>query len=151
VSVVKPTTCILVAAVAIYAAFEIYWKNADPRVDLSLAAGSSTTSAQPIDPVTLDRAARAFRMQLYETFRDRPDEIERRQTAYRAVLAAWQAAGSQPEDAIRVVSWLEAAIEASLSSGPAALPETPVFKKGDILLFQKPATHSGRNSSRASV
>jgi hypothetical protein len=88
---------------------------------------SAAVDTTPVGPATLERAGQAFRAQLAESFADRPAEIERRQAAYRTVLAAWQVAGARPEHAVRVVGWLEAAIEASLPGRTAPLPDTPAF------------------------
>ena len=79
------------------------------------------------EAAALARLARQFRLTTYEAFRtDRP-EFDRRMKGLKKVVAAWQAAGTRPEDRPQMIAWLESAGDRIGKDRLALLPAIPAF------------------------
>jgi len=76
-------------------------------------------------PSELERAAREYRITVYETYRLDRQELERRQTEGRQAILDWRNAGSKTSEARLLMDWLKSATQLSESHGN--LPERPTF------------------------
>jgi hypothetical protein len=117
-------------------AFETWKRRYAPAVR-SLARGERLsadalyelwTEADRLEQLAIQRLSRAYRMQVYQTYREQRGEFDRRQRAWREIEAAWIAAGGWPEDQPQLVEWLKSAIWASRPGTLAALPPVPPFR-----------------------
>jgi len=91
-----------------------------------LATGlSGTDSAASTGEASVEDAARAFRIQVYQTFRLDRDEFDRRRAEWHRLEQAWIAAGKPDSEAHLLVNWLEEATEQSKSDSTGPLPELP--------------------------
>lgn len=94
---------------------------------------SSDETAEKLPPpptaaeLRLERAARDFRIQTYETFRKDRAEYDRRQAAGADLERAWKEAGSNPDDRDTLVDWFEQATAGSRADAIAELPASPTF------------------------
>ncbi len=80
------------------------------------------------EKAAIEQLARRFRIQVYQTFRQRRGTFTRRRAAWNRVLAGWEAAGGSFEEQDRLIDWLRAAIRVSLPDSVGPLPAEPEFK-----------------------
>jgi hypothetical protein len=78
-------------------------------------------------PEEIERLARDFRIQVYNSFRANRPEYDRRRQAWEDVQAKWREAGAKDEDVALLAEWLRAATDSSVGTGVSALPSTPAF------------------------
>jgi hypothetical protein len=108
-----------------------------------------------VDP-TLESAARAYRMQVYETFHlDRP-EFDLRRAEWRRIEQSWQAAGKPDRDVPALLHWLADATTRSQVDSIGPLPEAPkivaalkVEKDGAAISRQLAPRPTDRNAPAA--
>jgi hypothetical protein len=77
-----------------------------------------------VDP-TLESAARAYRMQVYETFHLDRAEYDLRRAEWRRIEQSWQAAGKPDRDVPALLHWLADATARSQVDSMGPLPEAP--------------------------
>jgi hypothetical protein len=82
------------------------------------------------EKAAIERLARRFRIRVYDTFRLRRDEYNRRRGAWDRAIASWEAAGSPFAEQPRLIDWLEVAIASSMPGSAAALPDVPESQGG---------------------
>jgi hypothetical protein len=75
----------------------------------------------------LERAARDYRIQIYETFHKDRAEYDRRQAEAARIQQAWTEAGSNEEEQPKLIRWLDQATACSQSDSIGALPSGPEF------------------------
>jgi hypothetical protein len=75
----------------------------------------------------LEKAARDYRIQTYETFRNDRAEYNRRQAEAVRIQAAWADAGSNREEQPKLIAWFEQATARSRTDSIGNLPEVPKF------------------------
>ena len=80
------------------------------------------------EKAAVEQLARKFRVQVYQTFRQRRGTFTRRRAAWNRVHADWEAAGGSLEEQDRLLDWLQAAIRVSLPDSVGPLPEDPAFR-----------------------
>ena len=128
----------LVTAARIVLETEAYeeWKDRYAQPILTLARGERLSAtllfelwseADRLEQLAIRRLSRAYRMQVYQTYRDQRTQFDRRQNAWRDVEAAWIAGGGWPEEQPRLIEWLKTAIWASRPGTLTALPPAPTF------------------------
>jgi hypothetical protein len=94
-----------------------------------MAAGITSDSfeASPSDELTLEHAARAYKIQVYNTFRlDRP-EFNARRAEWDRLHEAWQTASKPTREIPKLIEWLDRAKTFSLPDSIEPLPEPPVI------------------------
>jgi hypothetical protein len=96
-----------------------------PLVAASDAVDSTAKNASGPTQDDLDRAARTYRITVYNTFRRDRAEFDRRNATWRAIEAKWKADGSRPDELPALVAWLERATATSREGTVRALPQTP--------------------------
>ena len=118
-----------------------------------IAQGKRVSSAEAEDllrqadrreKTAVEQLARKFRIQVYQTFRQRRGTFTRRRAAWNRVLADWEAAGGSFQQQDRLIDWLQAAIRVSMGDSVGPLPAEPEFKivglAPERIVFQEP-TH----------
>ncbi len=95
---------------------------------LSGAIASGSAPAAPHGDV--DRAARDFRLQLYNTFRNDRDGYNHRLAQWSRVESAWSLSGAPATEQTDVLGWLTVATERSKPGAVSELPEPPSFVIG---------------------
>ena len=90
-----------------------------------LATGLSGSTGAISPGESVEEAARAYRIQVYQTFRLDREEFDRRRAEWRRLEEAWYAAGKPDSDAALLVDWLEEATEQSTADSQGPLPELP--------------------------
>jgi hypothetical protein len=91
---------------------------------LLLPLAVNSRAAEPQKP-TVDRTARWFRIQVYETYRTERAEYDRRRALGDQLLREWENAGNPEEPAAQMIEWFLAARDASLPDAQAQLPAVP--------------------------
>ncbi|MEX0937894.1 MAG: hypothetical protein WDZ59_08525 [Pirellulales bacterium] len=87
-------------------------------------------------PAEIERLAREYRIQVYNSFRaDRP-EYDRRRQAWEDVHAKWRDAGAKDEHVALLADWLRDATRSSLGASVSALPLTPAFGSPPVVAVQ---------------
>jgi hypothetical protein len=94
-------------------------------------SGATTPADQLPQPATtvspLDRAARDYRIQTYETFHKDRAEYDRRQAEGKLVQDSWTDAGRSDKEQPMLIDWLGQATAASRTDSIAELPPAPKF------------------------
>ncbi len=90
-----------------------------------LATGLSGSTGAVSPGESVEEAARAYRIQVYQTFHLDREEFDRRRAEWRRLEQAWFAAGKPDSDAPLLVNWLEEATEQSTTDSQGPLPELP--------------------------
>jgi hypothetical protein len=75
----------------------------------------------------LERAARAYRIQVYDTFHLDRAEYDQRRAEWTRLEAAWQTAGKPNRDLPALLNWLAAATAQSQPESIGSLPAPPVI------------------------
>lgn len=110
--------------------------KSSPNWPYAVAGGKPAQVRAPSpEERALEKAAREFRIQTYNTYRLNRAEFNRRRAAWDYVHAQWKAAGSRPEDQAALLDWLASATERSRPGVAAELPEAPLF--GDVAAAQR--------------
>jgi hypothetical protein len=94
-----------------------------PLVAASDAVEPTAENAPRSTQEDLDRAARTYRITVYNTFRRDRAEFERRNATWRAIEAKWKVDGSRADELPALVAWLERATAASREGSIRALPQ----------------------------
>jgi hypothetical protein len=81
--------------------------------------------ADEFSPYDVEQAARRFRIQVYDTFREERDEFDRRSEQGAELWRKWEAAGRPSALAEELTAWYEAARRASRADARAELPAWP--------------------------
>lgn len=95
-----------------------------PATDMAAEAGRDQD--RPL-PDTLQRLARDYRIEVYNTFRTNRNEFERRRRALDRVVKIWREAGARPEDEAAMAEWLNQARIHSRRGATKPLPALPMF------------------------
>jgi hypothetical protein len=91
-----------------------------------LATGfSGDSSAISSGEQSVEDAARAYRIQVYQTFHLDREEFDRRRAEWHRLEQAWIAAGKPDSNTPLLVDWLEEAKEQSAPDAIGPLPELP--------------------------
>ncbi len=103
-----------------------------PLLAAVMAAGlsGSSTETPATDEPALERAARTYRVQVYDTFHADREEFDRRRAAWDQMKDAWEAAGRQARDVPELIRWLETATNRSLPDLIEPVPELPAIATG---------------------
>lgn len=109
---------------AIFAALALV---ALPLVAAPGADGRERAESTPPARDDLERAARDYRIAVYNTFRQNRPEFERRNAAWRKLLADWKANGAKAEHLPQLRAWLDTATAASRAGHVMPLPPRPQF------------------------
>jgi hypothetical protein len=83
----------------------------------------------------VQRAARNYRIQVYNTFRLNRAEYDRRQATGWQLLDAWKNSGRNDARGQELIEWFSEATEASLVDNGRALPSVPQFAHGTLSQF----------------
>jgi hypothetical protein len=108
---------------------------------LEMADETRTPARQPTATRSVEAAARAFRLQVYRTYRTDRDEFERRRAAAEQVHTAWRNAGKHADDEPAVIRWFEEAAYQSRAEIRGPLPEPPRFGHPDSVAQRKTPPH----------
>ena len=90
------------------------------------AAGKLPLPA-PAGDLQLEKAARDFRIQTYEMFRNDRAEFDRREAEAARLRQAWTDAGADPDDQPKLIHWFEQAAAGSDAGAIGELPPAPQF------------------------
>jgi hypothetical protein len=102
-----------------------------PLLGLTLLIGFPAPAASTLGQereVTVEQAAREYRIQIYERFRLDRDQYNLHREAGDELLRIWRAAGAPAERREAVVQWYEGAAETALASRVSSLPPLPVLE-----------------------
>ncbi|HEV2972837.1 MAG TPA: hypothetical protein VGY55_22915 [Pirellulales bacterium] len=89
-----------------------------------LAVGNSDSPSPQEEQ--LEKAARAYRIQVYDTFHLDRAEYDRRRAEWTRLEAAWQTAGKPDRELPAIVSWLATATAQSQPESIGPLPDAPI-------------------------
>ena len=94
----------------------------------AMIIAASGTLAGPTDvDQAVEREFRLYRIQVYNTYRTRRTEYDRRRMAGDEAYRAWQQAGGQANQAQELMAWFRGAKWASLAQVNRPLPALPQF------------------------
>jgi hypothetical protein len=94
-----------------------------------IAAGLAVGNSDSRSPqeVQLEQAARAYRIQVYDTFHLDRAEYDQRRAEWTRLEAAWQTAGKPNRELPALLNWLAAATAQSQPESIGSLPAAPVI------------------------
>lgn len=91
----------------------------------AVALSAQVAQYRPAPDAEVERAARDYRIQVYETFRTQRDEYNARREVGDKLLSDWRAAYQPHEYRADVLAWFRQAKQFSLEGEIAGLPEPP--------------------------
>jgi hypothetical protein len=104
-------------------------------------------SAEPA-PVSVDQAARLYRLEIYQTFRTDRREYEARRETGDKILTAFRKLESPDAQREEVLQWFSTARDASLAGQVRTLPQLPAFIDGQVATLPQPKTHPVTTSEK---